>query len=54
LYRVYSKGQVVLEISRKEKNYSIDLWLHIFYLDPAEVKEFLEKYRPVRASEDDF
>ena len=54
LYRVYSKGQVVLEISRKEKDYSIDLWLHIYYLDPAEAKEFLEKYRPVRASEDDF
>jgi len=54
LYRVYSKGQVVLEISRKEKDYSNDLWLHIYYLDPAEAKEFLEKYRPVRASEDDF
>ena len=54
LYRVYSKGQVVLALSRKEKDYSTDLWLHIYYLDPAEAKEFLEKYRPVRASEDDF
>jgi len=54
LYRVYSKGQVVLALSRKEKDYSTDLWLHIFYLDPPQAKEFLEKHRPVRASEDDF
>ena len=54
LYRVYSKGQVVLALSRKEKDYSTDLWLHIYYLDPSEAKEFLERYRPVRASEDDF
>ena len=54
LYRVYSKGQVVLEISRKEKDWSSDLWLYIHYLDPAKAKRFLEENRPIRASEDDF
>ena len=54
LYRVYSKGQVVLEIGRKEKDWSSDLWLYINYLDPAKAKRFLETNRPVRASTDDF
>ena len=54
LYRVYSKGQVVLEISRKEKNYSNDLWLYIHYLDPTKAEQFLNTNRPVRASNDDF
>ena len=54
LYRVYSKGQVVLEISRKEKDWYSDLWLYIHYLDPSKAEKFLEENRPVRASEDDF
>ena len=54
LYRVYSKGQVVLEINRKEKDYSNDLWLYIHYLDADKAKSFLEASRPVRASTDDF
>jgi len=54
LYRVYSKGQVVLEISRKKKDYSNDLWLHIHYLDPTRAEQFLNNNRPVRASDDDF
>jgi hypothetical protein len=54
LFRVYSKGQVVLEISRKEKNYSNDLWLYIHYLDPTKAEQFLNINRPVRASNDDF
>jgi hypothetical protein len=54
LYRVYSKGQVVLEISRKEKDWSSDLWLYIHYLDPSKAERFLNENRPVRASEDDF
>jgi len=54
LYRVYSKGQVVLEISRKEKNYSNDLWLYIHYLGPTRAEQFLNANRPIRASNDDF
>ena len=54
LYRVYSKGQVVLEISRKEKDWPSNLWLYIHYLDSVRAKFFLENNRPVRASEDDF
>ena len=54
LYRVYSKGKVVLEIFRREKEYSYELWLYIHYLDSVRAKNFLEKYRPVRASNDDF
>ena len=54
LYRVYSKGQVVLEIGRKEKDWSSDLWLYIHYLDPTRAKSFLERNRPIRASDDDF
>ena len=54
LYRVYSKGQVVIEISRKEKDWSTDLWLYIHYLDATTSEKFLEENRPVRASEDDF
>ena len=54
LYEVYSKGQVVLEINRKEKDWSSDLWLYIHYLDPSKAETFLNENRPVRASEDDF
>jgi len=54
LYEVYSKGQVVLEISRKEKDWSSDLWLYIHYLDPSKAETFLNDNRPVRASDDDF
>jgi hypothetical protein len=54
LYRVYSNGQVVLKLNRKEKDWSSDLWLYINYRDPHQAEWFLEKYRPVRASEDDF
>ena len=54
LYRVYSKGQVVLEVSRKKKDYSNDLWLYIHYLDVDSAEAFLEVNRPVRASDDDF
>jgi len=54
LLHVYSKGQVVLEINRKKKDYSNDLWLFIHYFDPTSAKSFLERNRPVRASNDDF
>ena len=54
LLRVYSKGQVVLEINRKKKDYSNDLWLYIHYLGADKAKSFLEANRPVRASTDDF
>ena len=54
LYEVYSGGKVVLEISRKEKDWSSDLWLYIHYLDPSKAETFLNENRPVRASEDDF
>jgi uncharacterized protein YjbI with pentapeptide repeats len=54
LYRVYSKGQVVLEIGRKEKDWSSDLWLYIHYFDDETSEKKLEIYRPVRASDDDF
>ena len=54
LLHVYSKGQVVLVITRKEKDYSNDLWLYINYRDPYQGEWFLEKYKPVRATSDDF
>ena len=54
LYRVYSKGQVVLEINRKKKDYSNDLWLFIHYFDSTSAKSFLERNKPIRASDDDF
>ena len=54
LLHVYSKGQVVLEINRKEKDYSNDLWLYIHYFDPTSAKIFLEINKPIRASTDDF
>ena len=56
LLGVYSNGQVVLRINRKERenSYSKDLWLYIEYRDVGVAKEFLEKNRPVTASLDDF
>ena len=54
LNTVYSKGQVVLEITRKKKDYSNDLWLYIHYFDDETSEKMLEIYRPVRASDDDF
>jgi hypothetical protein len=54
LMHVYSKGQVALVISRKEKDYSNDLWLYINYRNPYQGEWFLDRNRPVRASEDDF
>jgi len=56
LIGVYSNGQVVLRIWRKERDnsYSKDLWLYIEYRDVKSGKQFLEKNRPVRASLDDF
>ena len=54
LFHVYSKGQVALEITHKEKDYSNDLWLYIAYRDPHQGEWFLGKNRPIRASEDDF
>lgn len=54
LLHVYSKGQVVLEINRKKKDYSNDLWLYIHYFNQTSSKIFLERNRPVRASQDDF
>ena len=54
LYEVYSGGKVVLEINRKEKDWSSDLWLYIHYLDNSKAETFLNENRPVRASDDDF
>ena len=54
LYEVYSGGKVVLEINRKEKDWSSDLWLYIHYLDPSKAETFLNENRPVRATDDDF
>ena len=56
LLGVYSNGQVVLRINRKERenSYSKDLWLYIEYRDVGAAKEFLEKNRPVTATLDDF
>jgi len=54
LYTVYSKGQVVLEITRKKKDYSNDLWLYVHYFEDELAEKMLEIYRPVRATDDDF
>jgi hypothetical protein len=56
LLGVYSNGQVVLKINRKERenSYSKDLWLFIEYRDVKYGKQFLEKNRPVTATLDDF
>tara|TARA_B110000008_G_scaffold245970_1_gene256563 strand:+ start:46 stop:1404 length:1359 start_codon:yes stop_codon:yes gene_type:complete len=54
LYRVYSKGQIILEIVRQVEDYSSNLFLYIHYLDPTHAEVFLNENRPVIASEDDF
>ena len=56
LLSVYSNGQVLLRISRKERenSYSKDLWLYIEYRDVGAAIEFLEKNRPVISTLDDF
>ena len=54
LLHVYSKGQVVLEIARKTKDFSSDLWLFLHYRDSHQGELFLEKNKPVRATSDDF
>ena len=54
LFHAYSKGQVLLEISWKEKDYLKQLWLYIHYLDVGSAKAFLEANKPVRATADDF
>jgi len=54
LYEVYSGGKVVLEINRKEKDWSSDLWLYIHYFESSKAERFLKENRPVRASDDDF
>jgi len=54
LNRVYENGKVDLRIIRKETDYSYELWLYINYLDPYQAEIFLNKNRPVRASDDDF
>jgi len=54
LLGVYSNGQVVLRINRKERDYSKDLWLYIEYRDVDSAKSFLEKNRPATATLDDF
>ena len=54
LLGVYSNGQVVLKINRKERDYSNDLWLFIEYRDVKSGKQFLEENRPVTANLDDF
>jgi hypothetical protein len=54
LYRVYSKGQIILEIVRQVEDYSSNLFLYIHYLDPTHAEIFLKENRPVIASEDDF
>ena len=54
LYRVYSKGQIILEIVRQVEDYSSNLFLYIHYLDPTHAEVFLKENRPVIASEDDF
>jgi len=52
LLGVYSNGQVVLKISRKENESS--LWLFIEYRDIDSAKIFLKTNRPVTATLDDF
>ena len=54
LLGVYSNGQVVLKINRKERDYSNDLWLYIEYRDVKSGKQFIEENRPVTANLDDF
>ena len=54
LLHVYLKGQVALVITHKAKEYSNDVWLYVSYRDTHEGGLFLENYRPVRASGDDF
>ena len=54
LLGVYSNGQVVLKINRKERDYSKDLWLYIEYRDVKSGKQFLEKNKPITATLDDF
>ena len=56
LLGVYSNGQVVLKINRKEgeNSYSNDLWLYIEYRDIESGKQFLEENRPNIATLDDF
>ena len=56
LLGVYSNGQVVLKINRKERenSYSKDLWLYIEYRNVEDGKLFLENYRPVEANLNDF
>ena len=54
LLGVYSNGQVVLKINRKERDYSKDLWLYIEYRDIDSAKSFLKINRPVTATLDDF
>ena len=56
LLGVYSNGQVVLKINRKERenSYSEDLWLYIEYRDVKSGKLFLKGNRPVAANLNDF
>jgi hypothetical protein len=54
LFASYSKGQVVLRIWRKEKDYSSNLWLYIEYRDIESGKQFLEENKPVSANLNDF
>jgi len=53
---VYSKGQVVLRINRKERKDSRrkDLWLYIEYRDVQQATEFLKTNAPVKATLNDF
>jgi len=54
LIGVYSNGQVTLKINLKERDYSKDLWLYIEYRGVKNGKQFLDKYRPIKSTLDDF
>jgi peptidoglycan hydrolase-like protein with peptidoglycan-binding domain len=51
---VYEKGQVVIRIFRKNKNYPDDLRLFVEYRDKEIGEKFLEENRPKRATANDF
>jgi len=56
LLGVYSNGQVVLRINLKENenSYSKKIWLYIEYRGVKNGKQFLDKYRPIKSTLDDF
>ena len=49
-----TNGQVALNIARMKKDYSNALWLFVEYRDSSQGEWFLDKNKPILASEDDF